>query len=104
MIDELKLQEKVLQEKVDKIAVKKQINNVIEGKIHAKIFKEKEDTENKIKVFERKFNIKKEAVFSDGFFNLYYQKILRLLFYQSSCNCLIVNIYLYNICCIWHIS
>ncbi len=53
--------EKKTKEKVDKIAVKKQINNVIEGKIHAKIFKEKEDTENKIKVFERKFNIKKEA-------------------------------------------
>lgn len=53
--------EKKTKEKVDKIAIKKQINNVIEGKIHAKIFKEKEDTENKIKVFERKFNIKKEA-------------------------------------------
>lgn len=52
--------EKKTKEKVDKIAVKKQINNVIEGKIHAKIFKEKEDTENKIKVFERKFNIKNE--------------------------------------------
>ena len=52
--------EKKTKEKVDKISVKKQINNVIEGKIHAKIFKEKEDTENKIKVFERKFNIKKE--------------------------------------------
>lgn len=53
--------EKKTKEKVDKIAVKKQINNVIEGKIHAKIFKEKEDTEDKIKVFERKFNIKKET-------------------------------------------
>lgn len=53
--------EKKTKEKVDKIAVKKQISNIIEGKIHAKIFKEKEATENKIKTFERKFNIKKEA-------------------------------------------
>lgn len=53
--------EKKTKEKVDKIAVKKQINNVIEGKIHAKIFKEKEDTESKIKIFERKYSIKKEA-------------------------------------------
>lgn len=53
--------EKKTKEKVDKIAVKKQINNVIEGKIHAKIFKEKEATKDKIKVFERKFNIKKEV-------------------------------------------
>lgn len=56
--------EKKTKEKVDKIAIKKQINNVIEGKIHAKIYKEKEDIENKIKNFERKFNIKTESDFA----------------------------------------
>ncbi|MCJ1805729.1 Eco57I restriction-modification methylase domain-containing protein [Flavobacterium covae] len=56
--------EKKTKEKVDKIAIKKQINNVIEGKIHAKIYKEKEDIENKIKNFESKFNIKTESDFA----------------------------------------
>lgn len=53
--------EKKTKEKVNKLAVKKQINNIIEGKIHAQLFKEKEATEDKIKEFERKFNIKKET-------------------------------------------
>lgn len=53
--------ERKTKEKVDKLTVKKQINSIIEGKIHAQLFKEKEATEDKIKDFERKFNIKKEA-------------------------------------------
>ncbi|PXY39153.1 restriction endonuclease subunit M [Flavobacterium cheongpyeongense] len=53
--------EKKTKEKVDKLAVKKQINSIIEGKIHAQLFKEKEATEDNIKAFEYKFNIKKET-------------------------------------------
>lgn len=53
--------EKKTKEKVNKLSVKKQINNIIEGKIRAQLFKEKEVTENKIKAFESKFNIKKET-------------------------------------------
>ncbi|WP_300978270.1 Eco57I restriction-modification methylase domain-containing protein [Flavobacterium sp.] len=48
-------------EKVNKLEVKKQINSIIEGKIHAQLFKEKEATEDKIKDFERKYNIRKET-------------------------------------------
>ncbi len=52
--------EKQHNEKVDKYAVKKEINNFVEGRIHAIIDKEKRDLEAKVEKFEKDHNIKNE--------------------------------------------
>lgn len=50
--------EKKHNEKVDKQKIKREINNIVEGKIHTKIFFEKKRLKSTVKEFEDKYNLK----------------------------------------------
>ena len=48
-------------EKVNKEVIKNRINEIVEGKIHAKIYNEKQTMRNSVKEFETKYKIKNET-------------------------------------------